>query len=509
MKHLLRPTLILTICTFLGQFISFFVNVIAAKLFGASAEMDAYLAAQTLPNYISIVLLGGLSYVFIPMFVEYKTLKKEDKAWSIANSIIIVYVILLTLIALVGVLWAKPILKLMVPGLSGEALTLATNLSIFIWPTTIFNGLLAILTSLYHAYEQFIYQAVATVVSGCLYILILLIFSNQQNGIYTLSIGLLLSSVINVFLLIKVLGKQKKISFAFRDKAVYTILQLQLPLILAAAFSNATKIVERYFASELSLGAISYLSYADKVRIAVAAILGGGIGFTIFPQLAKNFSDNNIQGLKKNISMGLKLTCLVVVPVILFGAVLSTPIIRLMFQRGNFGEVDTYNVAKILPWFLLSILGATLGNITSRTFYVLKETRIIAGIGVLQVLFYIIYMPVLCNYMGNEGMALAVTLLWNTSFFLQFIILDIRYKMIERNEVLLSLCKIIGASLIPAVILKFLIPFSTLSDISTILFGGSIGAICYFVLLHVFKLKELLLIKDFAIPFRKFNKRYS
>jgi putative peptidoglycan lipid II flippase len=496
MKHLLKPTIILTVCTFLGQLVSFLINVISAKIFGANVEMDAYLAAQTLPNYISIVLLGGLSYVFIPTFIEHRTKNKEDEAWKIANSLVLIYLGLLSILALIGIVWAKPILKLSMPGLSGDALQLAGNLSIIVWPTTVLSGVLAILTSLYHAYEQFVYQAITTLISGILYVLMLLIFGNHQNGIFILSIGLLISTFVNVLFLIRIIGKQKKIQFNLKDKAVYLLFRLQLPIVLAAACSNATRLMDRFVSSSLPSGTISYLSYADKLKIAIASVLGGGISVTLFPLMARNFSQNNTNELRYNISFGLRVTCIIVMPVILIGSVLASPIIKLLFERGSFSNIDTYNVARLLPWFLLSIIGATMANVTSRVLYVLKETKVVAIIGIVEVILYVIYMPLLCNLLKGEGIAVAMMVLWNTSFLFQLFIIDSKYKLIDKTVIITGVSKIVLASLIPAILLKLLLPYSELSDVATIFFGAGACLILYVVLLYFFKIDEVLLIKN-------------
>lgn len=508
MRNLLKPTLVLTVTTLLGQFVSFFVNIISAKLFGADMKMDAYLAAQAIPNFISVVLLGGLGYVFIPTFIDCKTHNREQDAWKLANSMIIIYVSALAVIALIGMFFAGPLLELTVPGLSPEAKSLAKNLSYIIWPTTVLSGMLAILVSLYHAYEQFIYQALMTLIAGILYILILLVFGNRSNGIYVLSLGLLISSVVNVVLLMRILNKQQKIRFNFRDKTILALLNLQLPILLTSACSNATRLLDRFLASELPVGTISYLSYADKLKLAIAAVLGGGISVTLFPLMAKNFSGKKTEELKENISFGLRVTAIVVLPIVLIGSVLAAPVVELLFQRGQFTKVDTNNVASLLPWFLLSIVGATMANVTARAFYVLQKTKMIAVIGILEIVLYLVYMPLLFSSLKGVGIAIAVMLLWNSSLLLQLFVLDKKYGLVNGFSIVNGLLKVTVASLIPAALLKlYMINFDkNNSALGMVLVGGVISLLLYFLLLYLFRLKEFLSILQLIKLPKKINR---
>ena len=62
-------------------------QVVIARLFGASAEMDAYLTALVIPLYLESVLLAGLPFVLIPAFVREETTGGEEEAWSLAGTI--------------------------------------------------------------------------------------------------------------------------------------------------------------------------------------------------------------------------------------------------------------------------------------------------------------------------------------------------------------------------------------------------------------------------------------
>src|SRR5690242_16182438 len=106
MRRLIRPTIAISGITLLSQLLSAAVQILVAALFGAKVELDAYFAAITLPTYFSAVLLGGLSYVFVPLFVGHRTSGSEAQAWKIADNIVTLYLVVAGALTAAGMIWA-------------------------------------------------------------------------------------------------------------------------------------------------------------------------------------------------------------------------------------------------------------------------------------------------------------------------------------------------------------------------------------------------------------------
>jgi len=76
--------------------------------------------------------------------------------------------------------------------------------------------------------------------------------------------------------------------------------------------------------------------------------------------------------------------------------------------------------------YLFALVGMCLGSITGRIFYVLKDTRTLALLGISEALAYIVYAPFFARHLGIRGIALACVLFFNFSLFLHLLV--IRYK---------------------------------------------------------------------------------
>src|SRR5258708_35053897 len=104
-RRFLRPVIIITIFTIAYQIVSFVMTLVLANLFGSKLEMDAFVAANTLPDYFVAVLLSVLGVVFIPIFIDYMSSGNEKEAWVVASGVINLYLLLLGDLMIVGVLF--------------------------------------------------------------------------------------------------------------------------------------------------------------------------------------------------------------------------------------------------------------------------------------------------------------------------------------------------------------------------------------------------------------------
>lgn len=476
------------------------MSVLTAALFGAKIEMDAFLAAQTIPNYVLMVVVGGLGFALIPIFSDYRIRSTERKAWGVANRLIILYGSILVFVMTFGIIFSPEILRLTVPGLSEEGLLLASDLMRILWPGTVVAGLVIILTSLYQAYEKFVYCATVTILSSVFYLLFLLLLG-KELGIRALAYGGLLSSVLQFAMLIKILSGRFSFQFKLLDRSVRQVLWLQIPLIGSSLFSQGTKIIDRFIASTVGLGAISHINYADKLRTTFTSVLGGGVAVTFFPSISKLSSENDVERLKDHVSYGLSFSWMLSAPFIGLGTVLASPLVRLLFERGAFTSSDTMSVAGILPLFLIAANGGVIANITSRVFYALKDTRTIFWISIGEIALYVIYAPYLANRYGLLGISIAVMIFWNLSLVIQLVILGHRIenlydKSLRRSMTLITIAAFISSVVVAATIHEFV-----LSEVSAIVIGTASGILIYVILLMVFRVQEALVFHDMATRF--------
>lgn len=285
MKNAFRSALIITLFTFLSQIVVFVSQIIVAAFFGANAEMDAFLAANTLPQYIITVLLGSLGFVFIPVFIDYKEKGNMEEANKLATSLFNNCLVFLGVITIIGILFAKPLLQLTAPGLNESSLNIGVKVAIITWPTILATGAFSLLSNIYQAEKKFGWQAAVPFIGAVINLLLLLLLC-RWLGVVGLAIAATSSIVIQVVLLLKIIITPAKYKFNlnWKDESIQQVFRLALPLILVTFLTKFTPLIERYLASELSEGSISHLNYAFKIAGVITVLISVGGTTVIFPK---------------------------------------------------------------------------------------------------------------------------------------------------------------------------------------------------------------------------------
>lgn len=493
-KLLLRPIATITLFTLGGQAIALITQVVITAAFGAGTDMDAFMAASTAPQYICTVLLASLSFVCIPIFVEYTVSGREEEAWQTASGVITLCVLVLGSLALGGVIFARPLLKLMAPGLSAESLNLAIKVARITWPTIMATGLVSLLTGIYQARHRFGWPAAVPVI-GALVNLGMVVALARPLGVVGVALAATTSLVLQATMLLPIaFGPERcRLMLNLGHPGVRQVLYLLWPLALSALFTRWTPLIDCYLASNMGGGAISHLGYAFKLIGLLSIFISTGISTVIFPRMAFDTAGGNMEGLRHTISWGLRGVWIVTAPAIFIGWALASPFVTVLFQRGHFTSMDTQAVTVLFKVYLLALGGMCLGTITGSVLYAWKYTRLIAVLGVFQAVAYVLYTPLLAKIWGILGVAGGYVLYFSLSIL--WILIFIRYKTgnsggrtVVTSFVKISLAAMIGGAAAWAIAVNIPSPWLQL------IFGGAAGLAIYLLALVLSRSAEIRVI---------------
>lgn len=419
--------LFITIFSVVSPFITFLIQVVIAAYFGATAMMDAFLAGITLPLYVVAVLLGSAVPVFMPLFVGKLAGGQEKNARQLAASVLSVSVVSTLVLAFAGIAFAGPLLRLTTPGLSGEALAAAVSVMRITWLSVPAAVLTAFLTGIYQARGRFIWSSAVPVV-GTVVNLSLLPFLIPAAGISGVAISATVSLILQMLLLLPVLkGGAGGFSFSLRNAGLAEIGRLAFPMILFGVLTKCTPIVERHLASGMDPGSISHLGYAFRLMTIASFIISTGIATVAFPRMALESALADVKSLWQTISVSFRMLFLVVAPSITLGAALALPLVSVLLERGKFTAADSFAVCGLLRIYLLALVAASLGNISGRAFFAIKDTRTMAIFGTLETLAYVVYTAFLASRFGVKGIAWGYVIYFCISFSWHFFVLKYRF----------------------------------------------------------------------------------
>lgn len=444
--RMFRSVFLVSFFTVLTGVLNYLVMMVLAARFGAGREMDAFFAASTIPQLVTAVLVAALTTTFIPVYIEARS-REESAAWKLASVSSNVIFLALAVFALFAAGASRNLMALVNPGFDEGTLSITSSLFRIIVFSSIFTGTSITLTSLHYAHKEFLRPCLAQGFNS-LVTLLVVIFTGKAYGIMSVAIGTLLGSLLQFLYLLPVLLRRGRYSpsLDIGRREVIRLGTLMLPLLLGSIFYKANPVVERFIASELGEGNISYLGYAFKIITLLHLVLTQGLSTAILPRMSEQTAAREVEGLKEIISKGFRAMVLVAVPMTVALVLARAEIVRLVFERGGFTRQATDAVAlalvAYLGYFVVGLLSVPVVN----ALYSLQETALVAGIGIAGFILYVVMAFLLSSRLSYVGIALAVSLQYIINLVVFFAILRKKVGGFDAKPILRCAAKAILAS---------------------------------------------------------------
>ena len=260
-------------------------------------------------------------------------------------------------------------------------------------------------------------------------------------------------------------------------------------------------VVDKYIASYLEIGSVSALDYAQKLILFINTIITTSVTSVVYPLMAnmRHSGDNNgfINTLKKSILYLAILLIPITVGVIIFG----NDIVKVVYARGKFTEHAAYITTLALLGYGFGIFFTGIRDILNSTLFSMGKTKVTTINGIIGVIINIIFSIILSRYIGIMGVALASS----TAMIVTSILLFISIIKLEKGFIIKDIIKKIGIltinSIIMGVIIVIIVIYlrSKLNSIVVLLIGTIIGSIIYFILCYLFKIQEVIEIKNLIL----------
>ena len=222
------------------------------------------------------------------------------------------------------------------PGLAEQTKETAVYLMQIMSPLVLFSGLLALSTAMINTYRHFIYPAFAALLYNICIIGSILFLTNYLS-ITALALGVVVGTIIQLLAQSTVLTKKLKLytfSFDLNHPGVKKAALLIVPIIIGSAAGQLNLIVDRILASGLIEGSIAALHFATRVMQLPLGIFAAAVGVALYPTLSQQVAKGELNNLRATLSLGLRITWFIIIPVSVGMIVLHEPIIRLLFERG-------------------------------------------------------------------------------------------------------------------------------------------------------------------------------
>lgn len=420
-----RALLSIASAALLIRVMGMFNQIIVTDRFGEGAAMDAYIVASTLPLILAQIINGSIEVSVIPVYTRIRTRGRKEEASRLFSTLLNLLLLGSALLTACMLLSHTAIIHLLAPALDPLRTGIAGNLTLYIYPVLLLMVMIGFLESILNAEGQFGWPAYA----GLLVPLVTAAFVftlGKSQGVVTLCLGMLLGLMLQlgIFILrVRHAGIHYRPVLELRNPALRTVLIAAWPALLGTLISQISPLIDQVFASFLSTGSISALSYALKLISVPTGVIFASVGRAALPYLSRHVGINDLQGFKQTLHLyiwgvGCGTGVLSVIMV-----VLAHPVVQILFQRGAFTATDTDRTAITLAGFAIGLVPMAFVFILSQSFSALGKTRILLLMGVYNVFINAVFDFIFAHFWQSEGIALATSAMFFGGMLIEFVLL--------------------------------------------------------------------------------------
>ncbi len=402
--------LVVSASVLLSRVLGLFRETLLASLIGVNVDGDLYRQAFLIPDFLNYLLAGAyLTITLIPILSRH--LERGDgvgldRAFSSVFRFTLIAVLALTALMWVGADW---LVSLMFPSVIADHDRLV-SLTRLVLPAQVFFVLGALLMAVQYTHRRFLVPALAPVV----YNLAIIVGGLASAAMSEASPegflwGAVIGSMIGNFGLQWYGARRTGVRMVPVPKgqsSVREYLVLALPLMLGQSIAVLDEQFVRWF-GQVEVGATSALSFARQLGMVPVGVIAQAAGVAAYPFLARLAARGDEPGLIATTSRAARTTVFVAAGAAAALLVLARPMVRLLYQWGDFSAEDTELVAGLLMIYALSVPAWGLHQILSRHFYAKRKMWTPVLIGTVGSLIAIPIWLGLYQAIGVEGFAAA------------------------------------------------------------------------------------------------------
>jgi putative peptidoglycan lipid II flippase len=422
--------------TFISRIFGMLRDMAYAAFLGADAISDAWFIAFKIPNLARRLFgEGAASASFIPVYSKVLQQDKES-AKHLADTVVTVIFVLLSSIVLLA--WTGIFLYKSISDTNQET-GLILSLCAVMLPYTVMICTVAILAGVLNVHRHFAAPAAAPIVLN-LFIISAVVLSgwamdvSKEHQLFIIAAGVLLAGLIQLGMqgvALKSCGVSFRPRWDIHSPEFRKIILLMGPMIIGLTATQINTLADDLIAwifsgSEqnadmldffgrqmnypLQRGSVSHLYLAQRLYQLPLGVIGISLATAIFPVMSEDAARNDYKALTATIAKGIKGAVFVAVPATVGLFLVASPLVAVLFERGEFSSDDTAATAFTLIFYAIGVTGYFSQQILTRAFYSIHDSKTPTASAVIAVCINIILNLVLIWPLGTAGLALSTAL---------------------------------------------------------------------------------------------------
>jgi putative peptidoglycan lipid II flippase len=423
--NLFRAASVVSLLTLVSRITGLVREQMVAAAFGAGALTDAFNVAFRIPNLLRRLFAeGAFSQAFVPLLAASRARDGDDATRALIDAVGTVLLWALVATCVLGVLGAPVLVWLMAQGLQKSGgFDEAVVMTRWMFPYIGFMSLVALSAGVLNTWKRFAVPAATPVLLNVSFIAAALWLVPRFRAwgiepIYALAAGVLMGGVLQLALQIPALmaiGVFPRIGLtpgrlraAWHHEGVRRVLKQMAPAMLGVSVAQISLLINTQIATQIGAGAVSWLSYADRLMEFPTALLGVALGVVLLPQLSATQAQGDHERYAALLDWGLRLVVLLALPCAVALLIFPRALVAVLYHRGAFQASDVDQTVLALMGYGAGLLGLVALKVLTPGFYAKQDlrtpVRIAVVVLVLTQLMNLLFVPRL----GHAGLALSI-----------------------------------------------------------------------------------------------------
>lgn len=489
-----------------------------AANYGAGDVLDVYYAAFRLPDLLfELLIVGSLAAAFIPIYNKLSLSDDKESAWRLANDLLLLLTGIVSILAIVGIIFAPQLMHFVTPGFPEEKMAMAGDFARIMYISPLFLAMSAVLGSVLVSMRRFLLYASAPLLYN-IGIIIGIVYFAPHYGHLGLAWGVVLGAFMHFVVHIIALRQTSftfllPVQFPYKNPNVRRVLRLMLPRIVGSASNQMSLLLITLFASLLTAGSLTMFTFAYNIQSVVLGLVGISFALAAFPILSTAYAKGDEEYFEKIFDQTLRRIFYYAIPASMLLWVLRAQIIRIVYGAGHFDWEATVTTVQIVSILTLSLFAQCAIPLLARMFYARQDTKTPLYAALIGQVVNLILLVVLLPELRIIAIAVAFSCATFVNAGILFYFAHRRLTTFPGTDLFPSVLRVTSAALAAAFVAHTVKTFiGTVLDLNLVWevlvqFGvaGMSGVLMYLGMSALFKIPEFETIKN-QIFFRMFGR---
>jgi len=457
-RQIARAAGTVALAMLIGQVAGLLRSMLVANAFPAD-QLGAFFSANRVSETLFNLIAGGaLGSAFIPTFTGFLAKDEQGAAWRLAAGVANLVTLTLSILAAIAFFFAPQIVRyLLAPGLAENPvlLSLTVDLLHIQLISAVLFGLGGLVVGILNAHQVFLIPALTPALYqiGIIFGTIVL---GPFMGIYGLAWGVVIGAGLYLLVQVPTLLKQNghyHFTLGLSNPSVRQVVRLMGPRLLGVAVVQVNFWVNNALASQVSAESVTALSYGFALMLMAQAAIAQSIAIAAMPTFSAQFALGKLDEMRHAVAASLRGVLMLALPASVGLIMLRTPLVSMLYERGEFTAQITEMVAWALLWYAAGMVGHALLEVLARTFYALHDTKTPVMVGAVAMGLNVVFSFAFSawfkqiGWMPHGGLALANSFATALEVSVLFYLLHRRLNGIEGRNIVDGTLRFGGAAL--------------------------------------------------------------